>query len=75
LIPEFSVLKKIAMDNKSIGFSISGAGPTMFALCESLDHANTINSIFRDSKLNLEHKLDTWVTKIDTIGAHVVKGG
>ncbi len=73
LILEFKTLKGIAMDNQAIGFSISGAGPTMFALCESLDQATAINSKFKDDKLNLEHKLDTWVTEIDRKGAYVVE--
>ncbi|MCE7737410.1 MAG: hypothetical protein GPJ54_21145 [Candidatus Heimdallarchaeota archaeon] len=74
LISEFPTLKKIAMDNKAIGFSISGAGPTMFALCESLDQANSISSKFNDRELILKHKLDTWVTEIDKNGAFVVQG-
>ena len=74
LIPEFNTLKRIAMENKAIGFSISGAGPTMFAFCESQDQASVINSKFNEIKPELDHKLDTWVTKIDFKGAYVVTG-
>lgn len=35
LIPHFYDLKKLALDAGALGFSISGAGPTMFALSSS----------------------------------------
>jgi homoserine kinase len=34
LIPHFYEMRKIAMDNKALGFGISGSGPSVFALCE-----------------------------------------
>lgn len=37
LIPHFYKMKEAALDNGALGFSISGAGPSMFALC-----ANTL---------------------------------
>lgn len=35
LIPHFYDIKEIAMKEGALGFSISGAGPAMFALCEN----------------------------------------
>ncbi len=47
LIPHFYDLKGLAMNNGALGFSISGAGPAMFALC-----ANTLvaENIINDSR-------------------------
>ena len=41
LIPEFEVLKKIALENKALTFGISGSGPSVFAL--STDPATAMN--------------------------------
>jgi len=35
LIPHFYDLKEIAYKNEALGFSISGAGPSLFALCQN----------------------------------------
>ena len=35
LIPHFYDAKKIALEENALGFSISGAGPSMFALCHN----------------------------------------
>lgn len=40
LIPGFIQAKEAAMNHGALGFSISGAGPTCFALFESLSQAN-----------------------------------
>ena len=39
LIPEFKNLKKIAISNGSIGFGISGSGPSMFSLARGPEKA------------------------------------
>lgn len=35
LIPHFDEIKSIALEEGALGFSISGAGPSMFALCDN----------------------------------------
>ena len=39
LIPEFRNLKKFAISNGSIGFGISGSGPSMFSLARGPEKA------------------------------------
>jgi homoserine kinase len=42
LIPGFSDAKRAALDNGALGCSLSGSGPSIFALCESEDTAAKI---------------------------------
>jgi homoserine kinase len=39
LIPHFAQAKKAALDNGALGCSISGAGPSIFALCDDMNTA------------------------------------
>jgi homoserine kinase len=39
LIPEFNEVKKAAIDNGALGCSISGSGPSMFALSRGIENA------------------------------------
>ena len=43
LIPEFYNAKRAAMSNGALGFSISGAGPSVFALCEGEQIAQRVS--------------------------------
>lgn len=55
LIPHFYEMKKIALQQNALGFSISGAGPSLFALCRnSLDAENIgeqIHQFLKDQKI------------------------
>lgn len=39
LIPQFDAVKRAALESGALGATISGAGPTVFALCDSKDVA------------------------------------
>jgi len=55
LIPYFYEAKEAAMKAGALGFSISGAGPSMFALCNSTIAAenikNALTKIYTDNKI------------------------
>jgi homoserine kinase len=71
LIPGFPDIRAAAMDAGALGCSISGAGPTMFALCLEADAPSVrqaMVSLF--AKQNLA--VDDWVVAIRSEGAHVV---
>ena len=55
LIPEFYKAKRAAMASGALGFSISGAGPSVFALCEGKETAErtgtAISQVFTDANL------------------------
>jgi len=42
LIPDFAVMKSIALENGAIGFGISGSGPSVFSLTRDADTATRI---------------------------------
>ena len=72
LIPEFYNAKRAAMAQGALGFSISGAGPSVFALCEGEDTAQRAGSAISEafSAINLENQV--YVSKINQEGVHVV---
>ncbi len=58
LIPGFDVVKKSALDAGALGCSISGSGPSMFALCKSLNDAKLIAEAMNQSfkELGIENE-------------------
>ena len=72
LIPEFYNAKRAAMSNGALGFSISGAGPSVFALCEGEQIAQragkAISEVF--NKINLENQC--YVSPVNKKGVHVI---
>ncbi len=71
LIPEFARIKEIAKENNVLGFSISGAGPTMFAWCSSKDEAENLQNSISNKMSEFSHKMDIWISQIDTQGAFI----
>ncbi|TVR17847.1 MAG: homoserine kinase [Balneolaceae bacterium] len=73
LIPGFADMKQAAIDAGALGCSISGSGPSIFALSISKKEAesigNSMGSVLK--KIGLEYH--THVSEINTTGAHVVK--
>ena len=69
LIPHFDQIKAMALGQGALGFSISGAGPAMFALCSnSLVAENIVNEAER---FLTDHKIghSCFVSKINNEGA------
>ena len=71
LIPYFYELKEIAIHAGALGFSISGAGPSMFALCNSSMVAEAISQQCGNvlTKHKLDHKI--YISSINQQGAVV----
>lgn len=59
LIPGYDLVRQSAMDSGAIGCGISGSGPSVFALSDSFDKANSIGNAMVGSfkKVGLESKL------------------
>jgi len=74
LIPDFYKTKRAAMGAGALGFSISGAGPSVFALCEGEEVARkvaaAISAVFSAAELNNQ----AYVSRINPRGVHVVEG-
>ena len=74
LIPGFDVLKKAALNAGAAGFSISGAGPSLFAACRGNIAALKIKMVLESVILEHNLKGDLWLSKIDHKGAQVIPG-
>src|SRR6056297_1150 len=59
LIPGFDEMKESALEKGALGFSISGAGPSVFALCRSVEDAHSIRK-------EIERILDTFSLTVDS---------
>ena len=44
LLPYFDESREFAMQNGAMAFGISGSGPTVFAVCDKLEQAQTIST-------------------------------
>lgn len=69
LIPAFAEVKKAALDHGALGASISGAGPSVFALCKSKATAETVakemQRVFQDHNI----KANAYSSPINKEGA------
>jgi homoserine kinase len=72
LIPGFQAVKDAAMSAGALGCSISGAGPTMFAWAEEVK-ADRVRAAMVDAFRAEGVTCDAWVTRIEPIGAAIVK--
>lgn len=72
LIPGFDAVKKAAMDAGALGCSISGSGPSMFALCKSQGDAERVVlqmcETFEDEHIESE----SFISKIGERGARLI---
>jgi homoserine kinase len=75
LIPKFDLLKSISLGSGALGFTIAGAGPSMFAWCENLEQAEVVREAINKRVNNLPYALTTWVTQLDTRGAYLLEEG
>ncbi|MGJ8680622.1 homoserine kinase [Paraglaciecola sp.] len=49
LLPKFDESRAFAEQNRALAFGISGSGPTVFAVCDDLQKAQTINQWLTDN--------------------------
>ncbi|MEQ8478491.1 homoserine kinase [Fulvivirga sp.] len=68
LIPGFESLKEAAKHNGALGCSISGSGPSVFALCENKSIAEKIGLEFRKIYNQLDMSHDVHISQINPIG-------
>jgi len=68
--PQVSHLREAFEDSGALGVMMSGSGPTVFALCESLSQAQEIHQQVRSTIDDPD--LDFWVTKFCSNGITIV---
>jgi homoserine kinase len=75
LVPGIAAVKEAARAAGALGCSFSGSGPSMFALCSSLDRAASVGqAILEAYRRASAHDADLWVSPVGARGAHVVTG-
>jgi len=72
LIPEFYNAKRAAMSQGALGFSISGAGPSVFALCEGGDSAKRVGMAITSVFENIKLESQCYISKVNQEGVHVI---
>jgi len=73
LIPEFDNVKKNAVAAGALGCSISGSGPSIFALSKGKETAEKVEKSMADTYSKLtDIQFDTYVSKLNTEGNKII---
>ena len=73
LVPGLEAIKQAARAGGALGCSLSGSGPSVFALCDSLDRAALAGAKMRDAFSALAgSSADLWVSPVARHGARIV---
>jgi homoserine kinase len=72
LIPGFAAVKLAALEAGALGCSISGAGPSVFALCKGCEIAQSAGAAMQKAFLNQDIPCDLFVSPINKEGAKIL---
>ena len=72
LIKGFDQIKHNALDMGALGCSISGSGPTIFALCETKKIAEDIGKYSNDYYHSINLDSDIYISNINTVGPQII---
>lgn len=72
LIPEFNEVKQAALENGALGCSISGSGPSMFALSRDARTAEQVGAAMQQAFLSVGITSEAYVSKINRQGPKVL---
>lgn len=72
LLPYFDESRQFALENGALAFSISGSGPTVFAVTEDLLQAQHISAWLEQNYIQNENGF-SHVCKLDPVGSRVLK--
>lgn len=72
LIPGFATVKSAALKAGALGCSISGAGPSVFALCKGRETAQSAGADMQQAFLNQDIPCDLFVSPINKEGAKIL---
>jgi homoserine kinase len=73
LIPGFDAVKAAALDSGALGCSISGSGPSLFALCASLERARHVGEAMQAEFARTGLDSDLFFSPINLQGPSVVE--
>lgn len=72
LIPEFNEAKQAALENGALGCSISGSGPSMFALSRDAQTAEKVGAAMQQAFLSVGITSEAYVSEINRQGPKVL---
>ena len=72
LIPGFWQLKQSAVDGGALGYSISGSGPSVFAICRGEKSAQKARKAMAECYEGYDIPYKTYVSKVNADGAKVI---
>lgn len=72
LIPGFADVKRAALEAGALGCGISGACPTLFALCDQRDTAESVTQAMSAAFAAHDLESDRYVSAINEVGARVL---
>ncbi|TDP58327.1 homoserine kinase [Flavobacterium dankookense] len=72
LIPNFDQVKQTALQNGALGAGISGAGPSIFALCKGNETANKVADAMKEAYVGTSIPFDIHVSKINEEGVKII---
>lgn len=72
LIPGFHDAKKAALDHGALGCSISGSGPSIFALNKGRESSESVAIAFKEVFDRLNIASECFVSKVNTVGPRVL---
>ena len=73
LVPGLAVIKQAAVDAGALGCSLSGSGPSLFALCRSAMDAERVARAMTDAvRAEIGGEMQTYVSSVAPHGARVV---
>ncbi len=72
LIPNFDNVKNAALQNGALGAGISGAGPSIFALCKGNETAEKVATAMRESYTDTGIAFDIHLSKINPNGTSII---
>ena len=73
LIPNFDKVKQAALQNGALGSGISGAGPSIFALCKGEISAKAVAKSMSDSYQNTGIPFDIHISKVNDEGTKIIR--
>lgn len=71
LIPHFDEVKNASLKNGALGGGISGSGPSVFMLSETLETAQEVEKAMREVYGNTKIEFNTYVSKINAEGVKI----
>lgn len=75
LVPGFYPMQRAARDAGALGCSLSGSGPSTFALCASEEIARTVGDAMREAyHADTGAVADLWISRVGREGARLVTG-